>query len=150
MAGMKSAECVVTVKESPFIGTWKGTMSGYYRQAIYQDVTFTVTADPEGGLTVSAGINPYFIINDIEGAVYRAEIEGNQLVVSSQQQVGYDDVILVGFNHADPAAATENDHIRFIMNEDGTLSQPYAFGAYTESGGGWYEIYPGGGTFKKE
>ena len=150
MAGMKSAECVVTVKESPFIGTWKGTMSGYYRQAIYQDVTFTVAADPEGGLTVSAGINPYFIINGIEGAVYRAEIEGNQLVVSSQQQVGYDDVILVGFNHADPAAATEYDHIRFIMNEDGTLSQPYAFGAYTESGGGWYEIYPGGGTFKKE
>lgn len=150
MAGMKSAECVVTVKESPFIGTWKGTMSGYYRQAIYQDVTFTVAADPEGGLTVSAEINPYFIINGIEGAVYRAEIEGNQLVVSSQQQVGYDDVILVGFNHADPAAATENDHIRFIMNEDGTLSQPYAFGAYTESGGGWYEIYPGGGTFKKE
>lgn len=59
-------------------------------------------------------------------------------------------MILVGFNHADPAAATGNDHIRFIMNEDGTLSQPYAFGAYTESGGGWYEIYPGGGIFKKE
>lgn len=150
MAGMKSAECVVTVKESPFIGTWKGTMSGYFQQEIYQDVTFTVAADSEGGLTVSAGINPYFCINGIDDAIYRAEIEDNQLVVSSLQQVGYDDVILAGFNHADPAAATENDHIRFIMNEDGTLSQPYAFGAYTESGGGWYEVYPGGGTFTKE
>ena len=35
------------------------------------------------------------------------------------------------------------------LNEDGTLTQPYAFGAYTASGGGFWEIYQGGGTFAK-
>ena len=159
IAGMHSAECVVTVTGAPvidteteeqFVGTWIGTMYGMFQMAQYQDVKFTVTADLEGGLIVSAGINPYFTMNGIDRATYKASVEGNQLVVYAEQPVGYDDVILLGFNHADANEATEYDNIRFALNEDGTLTQLYAFGAYTASGGGFYEIYNGGGTFAKE
>ena len=159
IAGMHSAECVVTVTGAPvidteteeqFVGTWIGTMYGMFQMAQYQDVKFTVTADLEGGLIVSAGINPFFTMNGIDQAKYNASVEGNQLVVYAEQSVGYDDVLLLGFNHADANEATSYDHIRFVLNEDGTLTQPYAFGAYTASGGGWYEIYQGGGTFAKE
>ncbi len=149
MAGMKVAECEVTVKASPFVGTWIGTMYGMFQMAQYRDVKFTVTFDPEDGLIVSAGINPYFTMKGIDQAKYNASVEGNQLVVYAEQSVGYDDVLLLGFNHADANEATNYDHIRFVLNEDGTLTQPYAFGAYTASGGGWYEIYQGGGTFAK-
>ena len=148
MAGMKVAECEVTVKASPFVGTWSGTMYGMYAQ--YPDVKFIVTFDPEDGLIVSAGINPYFIMNGIDWTTYKASIEGNQLVVYAEQPSGYDDTILLGFNHADPNVATEYDHIRFVLNEDGTLTQTYAFGAYTANQGGWFEVYWGGGTFVKD
>ena len=152
MAGMKVAECVVTVTDNlAFVGTWKGSVIGSRRN---YEVTFNISV-PEGDATstnvvISAGINPYFILNGIDQVTYMGEVQGNQLIVHAGQSAGYGDTILVGFNHADPTKASQYDDIRFILNEDGTLTQPYAYAVYSVSAGGYYEYYNGEVTYTKE
>ena len=136
-----------------FIGSWTGELEGFFGNWPKGATTFTVSADPEGDpfsdLIVSGGINPYFVAAAGANPDFSAKVDGNQLIIYAEQPCGYSDVILMAFDAADPDAASAYDHARFQLQEDGTLVVLTAYGAYTPSGGGFYEIYLGGAVFTK-
>lgn len=139
---------------SKYIGTWSGTMAGMFQSAQWP-TSFNVVADENDDtftkLIIDDGINPYFIAAGIKGATFQAEVSGNQIIVYAEQPMGYSDVVTLGFDAADPNDATAYDHLRFEYNdEDGTLTQLNAYGAYTPGGGGFYEIYMGGPVFTRQ
>lgn len=138
---------------APFIGDWTGTMAGMYQAASYP-TEFNVSADPNDDtfskLVLSTGIDPFFYGMGLSRATYSAVVDGSQIVVAAEQPNGYDDVVLLGFNSPDPATADSYDHLRFELQDDGTLVQVNAYGAFTASGGGFYEIYPGGAVFTRK
>jgi hypothetical protein len=157
MGSFSSARVMIDDLDHPlaaWIGSWTGEMTGFFGNWPKGATTFTVSADPEGDpfsdLIVSGGINPYFVAAAGANPDFSAKVVDNQLVVAAEQPCGYSDVVLLGFNAPDPNAADSYDHARFEMQEDGTLVQANAFGAYTPSGGGFYEIYLGGAVFTKE
>lgn len=135
-----------------FIGTWTGDMLGMFQSAIWP-TTITISADPNGDpftdLLFDGGINPYFVAAIGANPSFSAKVDGAVATVLAEQPMGYSDVVLLGFDHADPNAAANYDNARFELQEDGTLVQLNAFGAYTPSGGGFYEIYLGGAVFTK-
>ena len=135
-----------------FIGTWTGDMLGMFQSAKWP-TTITISADPNGDpftdLIFDGGINPYFVAAIGANPSFSAKVDGNTVTVLAEQPMGYSDVVLLGFDHADPNAAANYDNARFELQEDGTLVQLNAFGAYTPSGGGFYEIYLGGAVFTK-
>lgn len=151
---------VVTIEDldhplAAFIGTWTGKMYGYFQAAEYPGVTFSVYGDPEGDpfkdLIVTEEINAYFIaVGVITKATYSAQVEENIMTIPALQPVGYQDVVLLGFNHADPGAADGNDDVHYQLNDDGTLIQLNAFGASVGGSSSYYEIYPGGAVFTKK
>ena len=136
-----------------WIGSWTGELEGFFGNWPKGATTFTVSADPEGDpfsdLIVSGGINPYFVAAAGANPDFSAKVDGNQLIIYAEQPCGYSDVVLLGFDAADPNAASSYDHARFQLQEDGTLVVLTAYGAYTPSGGGFYEIYLGGAVFTK-
>ena len=136
-----------------FIGSWTGEMVGFFGNWPKGPSTITVTADPNGDpftdLIFDGGINPYFVTAIGANPSFSAKVDGNTVTVLAEQPMGYSDVVLLGFDHADPNAAEYYDDARFELQEDGTLVQLNAFGAYTPSGGGFYEIYLGGAVFTK-
>lgn len=136
-----------------WIGSWTGELEGFFGNWPKGATTFTVSADPEGDpfsdLIVSGGINPYFVAAAGANPDFSAKVDGNQLIIYAEQPCGYSDVVLLGFDAADPDAASAYDHARFQLQEDGTLVVLTAYGAYTPSGGGFYEIYLGGAVFTK-
>ena len=136
-----------------WIGSWTGELVGYFGKWPKGATTFTVSADPEGDpfsdLIVSGGINPYFVAAAGANPDFSAKVDGNQLIIYAEQPCGYSDVVLLGFDAADPNAASAYDHARFQLQEDGTLVVLTAYGAYTPSGDGFYEIYLGGAVFTK-
>jgi hypothetical protein len=136
-----------------WIGSWTGEIEGFFGNWPKGATTFTVSADPEGDpfsdLIVSGGINPYFVAAAGANPDFSAKVDGNQLIIYAEQPCGYSDVVLLGFDAADPNAASAYDHARFQLQEDGTLVVLTAYGAYTPSGGGFYEIYLGGAVFTK-
>ena len=157
MGTISSARVMIDDLDHPlnaWIGSWTGEMTGFFGNWPKGATTFTVSADPEGDpfsdLIVSGGINPYFVAAAGANPDFTAKVVDNQLVVAAEQPCGYSDVVLLGFNAPDPNSADSYDHARFEMQEDGTLVQANAFGAYTPSGGGFYEIYLGGAVFTKE
>jgi hypothetical protein len=157
MGNVTSAKVMIDDLDHPlaaWIGSWTGEMTGFFGNWPKAATTFTVSADPEGDpfsdLIVSGGINPYFVAAAGANPDFSAKVVDNQLVVAAEQPCGYSDVVLLGFNAPDPNSADSYDHARFEMQEDGTLVQANAFGAYTPSGGGFYEIYLGGAVFTKE
>ena len=132
-----------TPKLVGFFGNWPGG-----------GTEINISADPEGDpftdLYVDGGINPYFLAAIGANPSFSAKVNGNQLVVLAEQPCGYSDVVLLGFNAPDPNSADSYDHARFEMKADGTLELLNAYGAYTPSGGGFYEIYLGGAVFTKQ
>lgn len=157
MGTISSARVMIDDLDHPlaaWIGSWTGEMTGFFGNWPKGATTFTVSADPEGDpfsdLIVSGGINPYLVAAAGANPDYSAKVVDNQLVVAAEQPCGYSDVVLLGFNAPDPNSADSYDHARFEMQQDGTLVQANAFGAYTPSGGGFYEIYLGGAVFTKE
>lgn len=157
MGYVTSARVMIDDLDHPlnmWIGTWTGEMTGFFGNWPKAATTFTVSADPDGDpfsdLIVNGGINPYFLSAIGANPDFSAKVVDNQLVVAAEQPCGYSDVVLLGFNAPDPNAADSYDHARFELQEDGTLVQANAFGAYTPSGGGFYEIYLGGAVFTKE
>lgn len=137
-----------------FIGKWTGDMTGFFGNWPKAPTTITISADSEGDpftdLIVDGGINPYFVAAAGANPDFSASVSGNVLTIYAEQPCGYSDVVLLGFDAADPDAASAYDHARFELKDDGTLVQLNAFGAYTPSGGGFYEIYLGGAVFTKE
>lgn len=157
MGDVTSAKVMIDDLDHPlaaYIGTWSGEITGFFGNWPKGATQFTVSADPEGDpftdLIVSGGINPYFVAAAGANPDFSAKVEGNQIVVAAEQPCGYSDVILLGFNAPDPDAADSYDHARFELQENGTLNLLNAYGAYTPSGGGFYEIYLGGAVFTKE
>lgn len=136
-----------------FIGKWTGEMVGMFGNWPKGPSTITVTADPNGDpftdLIFDGGINPYFVAAIGANPLFSAKVDGNTVTIFAEQPMGYSDVVLLGFDHADPNAAENYDNARFELQEDGTLVQLNAFGAYTPSGRGFYEIYLGGAVFTK-
>jgi len=137
-----------------YIGTWTGDMVGLFGNWPGGATTFNVTADPNGDpftdLIFDGGINPYFVAAIGANPSFTAKVDGNIVTVGAEQPMGYSDVVLLGFDNADPNAAEYYDDAHFELMEDGTLVQLNAFGAYTPSGGGFYEIYLGGAVFTKK
>lgn len=157
MGTISSARVMIDDLDHPlnaWIGSWTGEMTGFFGNWPKAATTFTVSADPDGDpfsdLIVSGGINPYFVAAAGANPDFSAKVVDNQLVVAAEQPCGYSDVVLLGFNAPDPNSADSYDHARFEMQQDGTLVQANAFGAYTPGGGGFYEIYLGGAVFTKE
>lgn len=138
---------------SKYIGTWEGTMVGMFQSGSWP-TSFTIAADEDDQtftkLIIDDGINPYFIAAGIKGVTFQAEVSGDQVVVYAEQPMGYSDVVVLGFDAADPNEASAYDHLRFQYNEDGTLTQLNAYGAYTPGAGGFYEIYMGGPVFTRK
>ena len=138
-----------------FIGKWKGTLTGYFGNwPADGETTITVMPDPDGDpfkqLLVDGGINPYFLAAIGANPSFEATVDGNYLIISVDQPCGYSDCVTLGFNAADPSAADSYSDIYFEMKEDGTLELLTAYGPYTPSGGGFYEIYLGGSVFTKQ
>ena len=137
----------------PFIGTWEGTMYGMFQAATY-DTSFKVKSNKDDDtfskLIVDAYINPYFTMNGFKTATYDAVVKDGVMTVGADQPCGYSDVVLLGFDAADPNNASSYDDVHYEKQEDGTLLQANAFGAYTPGGGGFYEIYLGGAVFTRK
>ena len=137
-----------------FIGQWKGELTGYFGNWPAAETTINVKADPTGDpfkdLIFDGGINPYFLAAVGVNPDFSAEVNGNVATVLAEQPCEYSDVITLGFNAADPDAADSYDDIHFELQEDGTLKLLNAYGAYTPSGGGFYEIYLGDVVFTKQ
>lgn len=137
----------------PFIGTWEGTMYGMFQSPTYE-TSFKVKSNKDdttfSKLLVDAYINPYFTSAGIKTAEYDAVVSNGVMTVGAEQPVGYDDVVLLGFDTADPNDASSYDDVHYVRQEDGTLLQANAFGAYTPGGGGFYEIYYGGAVFTRK
>ena len=138
---------------APYIGTWNGTMYGMYQAPSYE-TSFTIKGDKKDDtytkLTVSGGINPFFVEALGLDDTFQATLVNGQMVLNKDQAVSYEDVVLRGFNAADPNDASAYAGPTYELDEEGHLVQLYAFGAYTTGGGGFYEIYPGGAVFTKE
>lgn len=157
MGTISSARVVIDDLDHPlnmWIGSWTGVIEGFFGNWPKSATTFTISADPDGDpftdLIVSGGINPYFVAAAGANPDFSAKVDGNQLVVMAEQPCGYSDVVLLGFNAPDPNSADSYDHARFELRNDGKLELLNAYGAYTPSGGGFYEIYLGGAVFTKE
>jgi hypothetical protein len=157
MGTISSARVVIDDLDHPlnkWIGSWTGDIEGFFGNWPKSATTFTISADPDGDpftdLIVSGGINPYFVAAAGANPDFSAKVDGNQLVVMAEQPCGYSDVVLLGFNAPDPNSADSYDHARFELRNDGKLELLNAYGAYTPSGGGFYEIYLGGAVFTKE
>lgn len=157
MGYVTSARVMIDDLDHPlaaWIGSWTGEMTGFFGNWPKAATTFTVSADPEGDpfsdLIVNGGINPYFLNAVGANPDFSAKVVDNQLVVAAEQPCGYSDVVLLGFNAPDPNSADSYDHARFELQENGSLKLLNAYGAYTPSGGGFYEIYLGGAVFTKE
>lgn len=137
----------------PFIGTWRGQLESYFENGIY-DIAFKVKSDPKDNtfskLKVDANINPYFANAGYNKAVYEAVVTGDQMAVGAEQPVGYDDVVILGFNTTSPETADNYSNIIYQLQEDGTLLLTTAFGAFTPSGGGFYELYLGGSVYTRD
>ena len=137
-----------------FIGQWKGELAGYFGNWPAGETTINVKADPNGDpfkdLIFDGGINPYFLAAVGVNPDFSAKVNGNVATVLAEQPCGYSDVVTLGFNAADPGAADSYDDIHFELQEDGTLKLLNAYGAYTPSGGGFYEIYLGDVVFTKQ
>ncbi len=139
---------------SAFIGEWAGTIAGAFQAPSY-NMSFTIAADDNDPnfkqLIFSSGLDPFFVSNGYASASYVGVAQSaTEVAVLAEQPVGYQDVVLIGFNNADPDVADDYDDIRFVLNEDGTLTLTTAYGGYTPSQGGFYEIYYGGATFTKK
>ena len=137
-----------------YIGEWKGTIAGYFGNWPAGETTINISADPEGDpfkeLLVDGGINPYFLAAIGANPSFEATVDGNYLIIGVDQPCGYSDCVTLGFNAADPGAADSYSDIYFEMKADGTLELLTAYGPYTPSGGGFYEIYLGGSVFTKQ
>jgi hypothetical protein len=138
---------------APFIGTWNGTMAGLFQQPKYE-TSITVKGvkgdDTYTKLTISGGLNPYFLEAAGIDDTFQATLVNGMMVVNKNAPVSYGDVILQGFDAADPNDASAYANPTFAVDEDGNLVQVNAFGAYTPGGGGFYEIYLGGTVFTRE
>ncbi len=137
-----------------FIGNWSGTITALYQSPSY-NTTINISADETDEtytkLVFDTGIDPFFYGMGLSKATYSAvAASATEVVVLAEQPNGYDDVILLGFDNEDPDAATQYDHIRFVLQEDGTLRCTTAYGAFTPSQGGFYELYLGGAVFTKK
>ena len=137
-----------------YIGEWKGTIAGYFGNWPAGETTINISADPEGDpfkeLLVDGGINPYFLAAIGVNPSFEATVDGNYLIIGVDQPCGYSDCVTLGFNAADPSAADSYSDIYFEMKADGTLELLTAYGPYTPSGEGFYEIYVGGSVFTKQ
>ena len=153
------AQTTVTIDDldhplAAIIGQWKGELAGYFGNWPAGETTINVKADPNGDpfkdLIFDGGINPYFLAAVGVNPDFSAKVNGNVATVLAEQPCGYSDVVTLGFNAADPGAADSYDDIHFELQEDGTLKLLNAYGAYTPSGGGFYEIYLGNVVFTKQ
>lgn len=138
-----------------YIGQWKGVIAGYFGNWPADGETIiNISADPDGDpfkeLLVDGGINPYFLAAIGANPSFEATVDGNYLIIGVDQPCGYSDCVTLGFNAADPSAADSYSDIYFEMKADGTLELLTAYGPYTPSGGGFYEIYLGGAVFTKQ
>lgn len=138
-----------------FIGKWSGTLTGLFQNPSY-NTTINMVADEKDEtytkLVIDCGIDPFF-----SGMGYGAKntyeaiaVSPTEIAITAEQANGYSDCIFLGFNAEDPDAADAYDHIRFVVQDDGTLKLTTAYGAYTPSGGGFYEIYLGGAVFTRQ
>ena len=139
---------------APFIGEWTGVMTGKFDGTQYE-TTFKISSvrkdDTYSKVIIDAGINPFFVDYGYDDAVYKGVVTDNLLVIARDQSAGLEDFVLMGFDSDDSSTASAFDDIRFEIQEDGTLVQLNAFGAYTsQDGGGFAEIYLGGAEFTKE
>lgn len=134
-----------------FFGTWSGVVAGNFQSPQYS-TSFTIAPDPKDDtftqVIISAGLEPFFVANGFAAATYVAVAneERNVISVKAGQAVGYQDVVLFGF---DAALEEIGYDIDFELAGDGTLSNVNAYGSYTPSQGGFYEIYLPGGVFTK-
>lgn len=132
-------------------GTWSGVVQGNFQSPQYS-TSFTIEPDPKDDtftqVIISAGLEPFFVANGFAAATYVAVAneERNVISVKAGQAVGYQDVVLFGF---DAALEEIGYDIDFELAGDGTLSNVNAYGSYTPSQGGFYEIYLPGGVFRK-
>ena len=139
---------------APFVGEWTGVMTGKFDGTQYE-TTFKISSvrkdDTYSKVIIDAGINPFFVDYGYDDAVYKGVVTDNLLVIARDQSAGLEDFVLKGFDSDDSSTASGFDDIRFEIQEDGTLVQLNAFGAYTsQEGGGFAEIYLGGAEFTKE
>lgn len=132
-------------------GTWSGIIPGNFNAPQYE-TSFTIEADPKDDtftqVIISAGLDPFFVANGFNSATYVAVVnsEGNVISVKAGQAVGYQDVVLVGF---DQTLENIGYDIEFALGNDGKLTNVNAYGSYTAAQGGFFEIYLPGGVFTK-
>jgi len=141
---------------SAFLGTW--TLAGVadYWGDVY-DFQFTIVApDPKDVTYVEVhDLEPYFAstgyiatrgYNILEGYANDAKTQISCDMTGAP--FGYSTTYWVSFNEPTVAAATDYSPFIFNLNDDGTLTMPYAWGVRVADG--WYCLYEGPLTFTKQ
>ena len=125
-------------------------LSDYWGDPLSFDFTLSKDAEDEtkiwfnnlsvyfasNGFTADKGVNRFYGILDVEAAT---------ITLPLGQPMGYKNVVLMAFNHADPDVADGmSDLIVTVNNFGASLTFNNAFGYF--DGSSWYELYKGGFT----
>jgi len=156
-----SSRISFTVKDldhplSAFLGTW--TLAGVadYWGDVY-DFAFTIVAPDASDVTYVEvhDLEPYFASYGYTAArgynILRGYANDAKTTIECDETgtaFGYSTTYWVSFNDATVAAASDYAPFTFNLNDDGTLTMPYAWGVRVASG--WYCLYEGPLTFTKQ
>lgn len=131
---------------------YKANVVSYFDDPLSFAVSFIADEDDPYKMIV-CNLDPYFYSNGFtaekETNMYEAELdpETGIITVYANQEVGYQDVVIMGFNDADPDVAEDYDDVHIQMvNYGASLNVLNSFGVL--SSGGWYNLYYGGITLK--
>lgn len=153
--------CTITITDNDhplasILGTYKASADSYYFSALgHFDWEINVVKDPEDVSVVwFENLDPYFAQNGISAAIGRNRFYGNvnetmtKIVIPQDQKMGYQNVVLVGFDDPDPEKATaESDIIVEIKDNGQTLTFVNSFGMYDE---GFWNLFYGNLTITKK
>lgn len=141
-----------------FIGEWTGSPLVDYFYGDQYTLDLSILAN-DNDKTFSSlyvcNIDPYFAANGFTAAngcnTFLATVneDKTKLIIASGQPIGYLTCQLIGFDGPDLDSAGTAASFEILLNEDGTLTIPNAFGVYNE-GQGWYSAYLGGLTLSKK
>lgn len=124
-----------------YIGKWSSTLTSAFDGSA-QSTTINISADPNDDtytkLFVDGGMSPY--VTGASGAKPQFEAVQTEagFKILAGQPVGYNDVMLYGF---DAAFEYFGYDIEFALDADGNLCALNGFGSFSAAAGGFYEAY---------
>lgn len=152
--------CVVTITDNDhplaaILGTYKASADSYFSNLGHFDWEINVVKDPEDVSVVwFENLDPYFAQNGISATNGKNRFCGNvnkdmtKIVIPQDQKMGYENVVLVGFDDPDPDKAAAESEVTVEIKDNGqTLTFVNSFGMYDE---GFWNLFRGNLTITKK